>query len=162
MPHQTLSRHQLRYVCHLTWKLFTENVTNATFFKALQIQNLKRKKWGDMAYYIPTVWQNGGTNPPSLPINCAHECRINNSSKCSSCYDPLVFMGPAVLCVIYYIRIEVIEANSYKRGPIFCTCYTENSFAESKLKFSLYLGICFCLKVIFTLYIVWNFEVIWF
>jgi len=29
----------------------------------------KEKMWGDMAYYIPTVWKSGGTRPPPT---CAH------------------------------------------------------------------------------------------
>ena len=31
------------------------------------LRNLKRKRWGDMACYNPTVWKSGGTRPPSLP-----------------------------------------------------------------------------------------------
>jgi len=32
---------------HKTWQ------TSFLFLKPLQIQNLKRKKWGNMAYYVP-------------------------------------------------------------------------------------------------------------
>jgi len=28
--------------------------------KPLKIQTLKRKMWGDVEYYIPTVWKSGG------------------------------------------------------------------------------------------------------
>jgi len=33
--------------------------------KPLQIQNLKRKKWGDMAYYVPQSEKVGDTSPVS-------------------------------------------------------------------------------------------------
>jgi len=39
--------------------------TSLLFLKPLQIQNLKRKKRGDMAYYVPPVWKSGGTHPLS-------------------------------------------------------------------------------------------------
>jgi len=39
------------------------------FFKPLQIQTLKRKKWGDMAYYNPT-WKSGG-HVPRVPHQIA-------------------------------------------------------------------------------------------
>jgi len=51
---------------HKTWQ------TSLLFLKPLQIQNLKRKKWGDMTYYVPPVWKIGGTRPPCPPPNCAH------------------------------------------------------------------------------------------
>jgi len=47
----------LKSSSHKTWQ------TSLEFLKSLQIQNLKRKMWGDMAYYIPTVWKSGGTRP---------------------------------------------------------------------------------------------------
>jgi len=28
--------------------------------------------WGDVAYYISTVWKTGGMRPPCPPPNCAH------------------------------------------------------------------------------------------
>jgi len=31
------------------------------------------------------------------------QCRINNSSKCSNCYGPRVFGGPAVFCNKTYL-----------------------------------------------------------
>ena len=40
--------------------------------KPLEIQNLKRKNWRDMAYYVPTVWKSGGTRPPCFPPNCTY------------------------------------------------------------------------------------------
>jgi len=64
--HQTLFQHQLGYV----WpsikhkKLFRQNVTNITFiFETSPIQNLKRKKWGNMAYYVPPSEKVGGQVP---------------------------------------------------------------------------------------------------
>jgi len=70
IPHQTLFQHQLGYV----WptikhaKLFTQNVANITYnLKPLQMQNLKRKKREDMAYYVPHVWKSGGHTSPVSP-----------------------------------------------------------------------------------------------
>jgi len=37
---------------HKTWQ------TSLLFLKPLQIQNLQRKKWGDMAYYVPPSEKN--------------------------------------------------------------------------------------------------------
>jgi len=36
-------------------------------------------------------------------------------------------------------------------APIFCSGYTESLFAEMKLNFSFFLGICFCVKARLTL-----------
>ena len=33
--------------------------TSLSLFKPYQIQNLKRKKWGDIAYFIPPTWKSG-------------------------------------------------------------------------------------------------------
>jgi len=45
IPHQTLFQHQHCYVQHLTWKLFTQNVTNVIFgFEISPNTNPKRKK----------------------------------------------------------------------------------------------------------------------
>jgi len=41
--------------------------TSPSFLKPLQTQNLKRKKWGDMAYYAPPVWKSGGDTSPVSP-----------------------------------------------------------------------------------------------
>jgi len=49
------------------------------------------------------------------------------------------------------VRIKMPEENSQKVGPIFCTCYTEILFVETKVNFSFCLGICFYVKVHFTL-----------
>jgi len=38
---------------HKTWQ------TPHSFLKPHQIQNLNRKIWGDMAYYVPTIWKSG-------------------------------------------------------------------------------------------------------
>ena len=51
---------------HKTWQ------TPLLFLKSLQIQNLKRKMWGDTAYYVAPVRKSGGTRPPCPPPNCAH------------------------------------------------------------------------------------------
>jgi len=56
----------LKSSLHKMWQ------TLLLFLKPLQIHNLKRKKWGDMAYYIPATWKSGGTRPPCSPPNCAH------------------------------------------------------------------------------------------
>jgi len=55
----------LKSSLHKTWQ------TLLLFLKPLQIQTLKRKKWGDMGYYIPT-WKSGGTRLLYSPPNCAH------------------------------------------------------------------------------------------
>jgi len=34
------------------------------------------------------------------------------------------------------VRIKMPEENSQKGGPIFCTCYTETFFVETKVNFS--------------------------
>jgi len=118
-----------------------------------------------MSYVIH--WQfrlidhNGSHKPAS--VLSSQQCRINNSSKCSNCYGPRAFGGPAVLCIEFFV---IICNGGYKklgargklseRGPIFYTCYTKTLFAESKFNFSFCLGICFCVKVHFTLKIVWS------
>jgi len=69
IPHQALFQHQLGYVAyHLIWKgLHTKRDKHHVFFETPQIQNLKRKKMGGMAQYIPTVWKSGrDTSPVSL------------------------------------------------------------------------------------------------
>jgi len=71
---QTRFQHELGYVyptiklessLHKTWQ------TLLLFLKPLQIQTLKRKKWGDMGYHIPHL-KKWGTRPPYSPPNCAH------------------------------------------------------------------------------------------
>jgi len=53
---------------------FTQNVTTSlSFLKSLQIQNLKRKIWGDKAYYIPTVQRKWGARPSCPQPNFAHQ-----------------------------------------------------------------------------------------
>jgi len=37
--------------------------TSLLFLKALHIQNLKRRKWGGIAYFVPSVWKSGGHFP---------------------------------------------------------------------------------------------------
>jgi len=39
---------------HKTWQ------TSLLFLELLQIQNLKQKSWGDIAYYVPPTWKSGG------------------------------------------------------------------------------------------------------
>ena len=51
---------------HKTWQ------TSLLFLKPLQTQNLKRKKWGDMTYYVLPSEKMRGTRPPCPPPNCAH------------------------------------------------------------------------------------------
>ena len=53
----------LKSSLHKTWQ------TLLLFLKPLQIQTLKRKKWGDMAYYNPT-WKSGG-HVPRVPHQIA-------------------------------------------------------------------------------------------
>ena len=53
----------LKRSLHKTWQ------TLLLFLKHLQIQTLKRKKWGDMAYYNPT-WKSGG-HVPRVPHQIA-------------------------------------------------------------------------------------------
>jgi len=58
-----------------------------------------------------------------------------------SCVQYMVMKGgPWCLCVI-----------SKKGALIFCICCTKTLFAESKLNLSFFLGICFWMKVHFTL-----------
>jgi len=48
---------------------------NITFsFETSPNINPKRKKWGDMAYYVPPSKKVGRTHPPCSPPNCAHAC----------------------------------------------------------------------------------------
>jgi len=51
---------------HKTWQ------TLYLVLKPLQIQTLREKSGGDMAYYVPPVQKSGGTRPPCPPPNCAH------------------------------------------------------------------------------------------
>ena len=52
-------------VCNIQHeKLFTQNVTNVIFsFETSPNTNPKRKKWGDMAYYVPPPEEVGGHVP---------------------------------------------------------------------------------------------------
>jgi len=62
IPHETLFQHQFGFFVQLTW-----NVTNVTFiFAPIEIQNLKRKLWGDIAYYAPRLKKWGG-HVPRIP-----------------------------------------------------------------------------------------------
>jgi len=45
------------------------NVGASRFQWNQYITKPKEKTWGDMAYYISTVWKSGGTRPTSI---CAH------------------------------------------------------------------------------------------
>jgi len=49
IPHQTVFQHQLSYV------RVPSQMKSSSHKKPLQIQKLKIKMWGDMAYYFPTV-----------------------------------------------------------------------------------------------------------
>jgi len=49
---------------HKTWQI------SPLFLKPLQIQNLKEKKWGDMAYYIPPP-EKVGEHVPRVPHQIA-------------------------------------------------------------------------------------------
>jgi len=42
------------------------------FLQPLQMQNLKRKMWGDIAHYVPPSEKVRGTRPPCPPPNCGH------------------------------------------------------------------------------------------
>jgi len=78
IPHQTVSTstslcvtsNNMKSSSHKTWQ------TLLLFLKLLQIQNLKRKIWGDIAYYIPIPHRlkKWGTRPLYPPPNCAHAC----------------------------------------------------------------------------------------
>jgi len=45
---------------------------------------------------------------PVESLSPQYQCRISNSSKCSKCYGPHAFGGPALLCVkfVFYYMIE--------------------------------------------------------
>jgi len=90
--------------------------------------------------------------------NCYNQCRISNNSKCRNCYGPRAFGGPGVLCVkfiLYYTQGNILEfrcpRQTLRTGDLYFTHDTETLFAESKLNVSFCLGICFCVKVHFTL-----------
>ena len=51
---------------HKTWQ------TSLLFSELLQIQNLKRKSGGDIAYYVPPTWKSGVDTSPVSPTKCAH------------------------------------------------------------------------------------------
>ena len=62
--HLTLFQHQLGFAMHLTW-----SVTNVTLIlQSLQTQNLKRKMWGSIAYYVSPIWKSEGDTSPVFPI----------------------------------------------------------------------------------------------
>jgi len=42
------------------------------------LRKLKRKMWGDMAYYIHTVWKSGGMRSPWPQPNCTHAHEWHN------------------------------------------------------------------------------------
>jgi len=50
----------LKSSLHKMWQ------TLLLFLKPLQIHNVKRKKWGDMAYYIPPPEKAGGRVPNQI------------------------------------------------------------------------------------------------
>jgi len=91
----------------------------------------------------------------------AIQYRIDNSSKCSNSFGPRAFWGLAILYIEFVLNCMqgwILEfrcpMQTLKKGPIFSTCYTKTSFAESKFNLSFCLGICFCVNVHFTLQIV--------
>jgi len=57
---------------HKTWQ------TSLLFLKPLQIQNLKRKKWGGHGILSPSRLKKWGTRPPCPPPNCAHDWKCSN------------------------------------------------------------------------------------
>jgi len=69
---------KLKTSSHKTWQI------SLLFLKPLQIQNLKRKKWGDMAYYVPPVWKSGGTHVPRVPHQIAP---MADSRRICICYQ---------------------------------------------------------------------------
>jgi len=69
---------------HKTWQ------TSLLFLELLQIQNLKRKSGGNIAYYVPPTWKSGGARPPCPPPNCARACNYY--------YERAVWIGWGLQC----------------------------------------------------------------
>jgi len=74
-------------------------------------------------------------------VRAYEQRRINNRSKCSNCYGPHAFGGPAVLCVkfvLYHIQGYIqsknldIQGKLSEREPLYFTHDAETLFAESE------------------------------
>jgi len=70
-PNSVSTSTRLCVAYHLTWKTchkrdkhVTSNIYN---FETSPNTKPKEKKWGDMTYYIPIVWKNGGGTSPVSP-----------------------------------------------------------------------------------------------
>jgi len=55
-----------------TWAQFCRKMGGNRLVWNQYITKPKEKMWGNMAYYISTVWKSEGTRPPCPPPNCAH------------------------------------------------------------------------------------------
>jgi len=67
----------------------------------------------------------------------------------------LFWSAPGGTWPCYAIAPRFVHLRLYqKEASIFCTCYTDVSFAEGKLNFLFCMEICFCVKVHSTLQIV--------
>jgi len=95
--------------------------------------------------YYRTLLPTSSSNPVTRPT----QCRINNSSKCSDCYGPRAFGGPAVFCnksyLLHCIRnCSVWEVNK----SVFCYICR----VSSKRRFSIERCLCPEILVFFFLY----------
>ena len=54
------------------WAQFCCDMWGSAWCETNILRNVKRKMWGDMAYYNPTVWKSGRTPSACAPPNCAY------------------------------------------------------------------------------------------
>jgi len=104
--------------------------------KSHQIQNLKRKKWRDMAYYVHRVWESGGTRPPCPPLNCAHG--YNGATVCILIHwqpsSPIPKSSSIHSCTYnqiraryFHCRISIAETQTCLQAlNLFSACSTRN------------------------------------
>jgi len=108
---------------HNTWQ------TSLLFLKPLQIQNLKRKKWGGHDILCPPHLKKWGACPPSPPPNRPHDCHWNTYKEIQS----------------YNHRIKPGWTQYSKQLKRFCPAFFITKLCKNSLQF-------FCLSLPILMY----------
>ena len=98
--------------------------TSRLFLNPLQIQNLKRKKWGGHGILCPPVWRSGGTRPrvPHQIAQMSGEITILNE-----------FLILWLLLKKLYVNLQCLNAKYPKRnGSRFEVCKRDNFLSRSQ------------------------------
>jgi len=73
--------------------------TSLLFLKPLQIQNLKRKKWGEHGILCPPIWKRGGTRVShQVAPMLVFDFRLFTATRCRPCKKhPTLFQPPTLI-----------------------------------------------------------------